>query len=90
MRVLVTGNAGFIGFHTAKRLLERSASVVGIDVLNDYYDPALKRARLAVLDEMVAGSNSRYRFHHGKLADRRALDACFAEGPFDRVIHLAA
>jgi UDP-glucuronate 4-epimerase len=66
MRVLVTGNAGFIGFHTAKRLLERGDSVVGIDAVNDYYDPKLKEARL------------------------EALDTCFTEGPFDRVIHLAA
>jgi len=90
MRVLVTGNAGFIGFHTARRLLERGDSVVGIDVINDYYDPALKRARLAVLDRVAAGSGGRYRFHHCNLADRKTLDACFADGPFDRVIHLAA
>lgn len=56
MLVLVTGNAGFIGFHTAKRLLERGDSVVGIDVVNDYYDPALKRARLKALEETAAES----------------------------------
>jgi len=56
MLVLVTGNAGFIGFHTAKRLLERGDSVVGIDVVNDYYDPALKQARLKALDEVAARS----------------------------------
>ena len=54
MRVLVTGHAGFIGFHTAKRLLERGDSVVGFDNVNDYYDPALKRARLGVLDRVAA------------------------------------
>jgi len=90
MRVLVTGNAGFIGFHTAKRLLERGDAVVGMDVVNDYYDPAIKHARLAVLDEVAARSGGHYRFHHANLADRRALEACFADGPFDRVIHLAA
>ena len=49
MKILVTGNAGFIGFHTAKRLLERGDSVVGFDVVNDYYDPAIKEARLTIL-----------------------------------------
>ncbi len=48
MKVLVTGNAGFIGFHTAKRLLERGDAVVGFDSVNDYYDPGLKEARLAI------------------------------------------
>ncbi len=90
MRVLVTGNAGFIGFHTAKRLLERGDSVVGLDVVNDYYDPAIKQARLAVLDEVAARSAGDYRFHRADLADRGAVEACFADGPFDRVIHLAA
>lgn len=90
MRVLVTGNAGFIGFHTANRLLERGDSVVGLDVVNDYYDPAIKHARLAVLDEVAARSTGEYRFHRADLADRNAVEACFADGPFDRVIHLAA
>jgi UDP-glucuronate 4-epimerase len=88
MRVLVTGNAGFIGFHTANRLLERGDSVVGLDVVNDYYDPAIKQARLAVLDEVAARSAGDYRFHRANLADRNAVEACFADGPFDRAIHL--
>lgn len=90
MRVLVTGHAGFIGFHTAKRLLERGDSVVGFDNVNDYYDPALKRARLGVLDRVAADRGAPYRFHEADLADRAAVERCFAEGPFDRVIHLAA
>jgi UDP-glucuronate 4-epimerase len=90
MRVLVTGNAGFIGFHTAKRLLERGDSVVGLDVVNDYYDPTIKQARLAVLDEVAARLAGDYRFYRADLADRGAVAACFAERPFDRVIHLAA
>jgi UDP-glucuronate 4-epimerase len=68
MLVLVTGNAGFIGFHTAKRLLERGDSVVGIDVVNDYYDPALKQARLKALDEIAARSRGSYRFIRADLA----------------------
>jgi UDP-glucuronate 4-epimerase len=51
MKILVTGAAGFIGFHTAKRLIERGDEVVGYDAVNEYYDPALKQARLAVLDD---------------------------------------
>ncbi len=90
MRVLVTGHAGFIGFHTAKRLLERGDSVVGIDVVNDYYDPALKQARLDALDEVAARASGSYRSIRADLADRHTLDSCFAAHRFDRVIHLAA
>lgn len=90
MRILVTGNAGFIGFHTAKRLLERGDEVVGVDVVNDYYDPAIKRSRLAVLDATAARAGKLYRFHEANLADQRTLQRCFADGPFERVIHLAA
>ena len=90
MHVLVTGNAGFIGFHVAKRLLERGDSVVGIDVVNDYYDPALKEARLRVLDDVAGRSSANYTFLRADIADRATLDACFAEHRFDRVIHLAA
>ena len=53
MKHLVTGAAGFIGFHVAKRLMERGDEVVGYDVVNDYYDPTLKEARLAVLDDIA-------------------------------------
>ncbi|MCO5129984.1 MAG: NAD-dependent epimerase [Xanthobacteraceae bacterium] len=90
MLVLVTGNAGFIGFHTVKRLLERGCSVVGIDVVNDYYDPALKQARLDALDGVAARARGSYRFIRADLAERGTLESCFAEHRFDRVIHLAA
>ncbi len=90
MKVLVTGCAGFIGFHTAKRLLERGDAVVGIDVVNDYYDRTLKEARLAILDQRAAELNGSYKFLRSNLADSDALRECFAAGPFDRVIHLAA
>ncbi|HEY9012196.1 MAG TPA: NAD-dependent epimerase [Devosia sp.] len=86
MRVLVTGAAGFIGFHVTRRLLARGDSVVGFDVVNDYYDPAIKEARLAVL----AGTNGDFSFVRENLADRDAVSRCFAEHAFDRVIHLAA
>ena len=85
MKVLVTGAAGFIGFHTAKRLLERGEEVVGVDDLNGYYDPALKRARL----EILAGA-PRFRFERLDIADRASMEALFARDRFERVVHLAA
>ncbi|MEO5660445.1 MAG: NAD-dependent epimerase [Polaromonas sp.] len=84
-KVLVTGVAGFIGMHVARQLLARGDSVVGIDNLNDYYDPALKRSRLAELAGHVG-------FGFGKLdiTDSDAVTKLFAENGFDRVVHLAA
>jgi len=90
VRVLVTGNAGFIGFHVARRLIERGDSVVGFDVVNDYYDPVLKEARLAELDELSRRQGADYRFIRADLANQAAVDAAFRDGGFDRVIHLAA
>jgi UDP-glucuronate 4-epimerase len=90
VRVLVTGNAGFIGFHTAKRLLERGDAVVGVDVVNDYYDPALKEARLGLLTETAERVGSDYRFIRANLAEPSCVDQVFREQTFDRVIHLAA
>jgi UDP-glucuronate 4-epimerase len=86
MKILVTGNAGFIGFHTVLRLLRRGESVVGADVVNDYYDPSLKEARLRILETQ----NRDYNFVRANLADRAAVDSIFAAHRFDRVIHLAA
>lgn len=90
MKVLVTGNAGFIGFHTTRSLLVRGDSVVGIDVLNDYYDPALKQARLAELGRVASASSGTYEFTAGNLADPHVVNSLFAQHRFDRVIHLAA
>lgn len=85
MKVLVTGTAGFIGFHTAKRLLDRGDHVVGFDNMNPYYDVTLKEARLAKLQ----GRNG-FRFIKGSLEDREAVESLFAQEKPDRVIHLAA
>ena len=85
MKILVTGAAGFIGFHTSKLLLERGDEVIGLDNLNDYYDVSLKDARLAILESM-----SGFRFAKIDLADRPAMEALFAGNRIDRVIHLAA
>jgi UDP-glucuronate 4-epimerase len=85
IKFLVTGAAGFIGFHTAARLLDRGDTVVGIDNLNSYYDPKLKEARLANLQ----GRNG-FVFHRQDIAERQAMADLFnAERP-DKVIHLAA
>ncbi|UXZ55425.1 NAD-dependent epimerase [Halomonas sp. 7T] len=90
MKILVTGHAGFIGFHTAKRLLERGDSVVGIDNVNDYYDPTIKESRLALLDQTAAQASGRYISIRANLANQKAVAQCFDEHRFDRVIHLAA
>ncbi|MBR0881679.1 UDP-glucuronate 4-epimerase [Bradyrhizobium japonicum] len=83
--ILVTGAAGFIGFHVARKLLAEGRPVVGLDNLNSYYDPALKQARLALLR-----NDSRFAFVEADLADRDTIAALFARHRFDKVVHLAA
>lgn len=83
--ILVTGAAGFIGYHVARRLAEQGQAVVGIDNLNPYYDPALKHARLAQLAPFAA-----FRFEQIDLADRAATALLFATHRFTEVVHLAA
>lgn len=83
--ILVTGAAGFIGFHVARRLLEQGRRVVGVDNLNAYYDPALKQARLDGLARFEG-----FRFERLDLADRSAVAGLFARERFPVVIHLAA
>lgn len=90
MKVLVTGNAGFIGFHTAKKLMQRGDTVIGIDVVNDYYDPKIKEARLKVLEQTANETTAGYTFYRENLADRDAVNRCFSEHKPDRVINLAA
>jgi UDP-glucuronate 4-epimerase len=85
VHVLVTGAAGFIGFHLCRRLLAQGDRVFGVDSLNDYYDVSLKRARL----ERLRGADG-FRFATLDLADRAATAALFAAQPFDAVVHLAA
>jgi len=84
LAVLVTGVAGFIGFHVGRALLERGERVLGVDSMNDYYDPALKNARLAQLRE-----HPEFDFEHLDLADRTAV-ARLRERGLDRIVHLAA
>jgi UDP-glucuronate 4-epimerase len=85
MKVLITGAAGFIGMHCALRLLERGDQVIGIDNLNDYYDVALKEARLARLIP-----HADFSFMRAAIEDRPAMDSIFADTRPDRVINLAA
>lgn len=84
-KILVTGTAGFIGFHLAKVLLDRGDEVVGLDNLNDYYDVSLKQARLAQLD-----GRPNFRFVKLDLADRQGMADLFKTEKFDRVVNLAA
>jgi UDP-glucuronate 4-epimerase len=84
-KILVTGTAGFIGFHLTKRLLDRGDQVVGLDNLNDYYDVSLKEARLSQLT-----GRDGFSFVKVDLADRPAMAELFATGGFDKVVHLAA
>ena len=85
MAILVTGSAGFIGFHLSRRLLERGDEVVGLDSLNSYYDPTLKAARLAILE-----GHKGYRHVQLDLADRERMPAVFAEAKPSHVVNLAA
>lgn len=85
MKILVTGAAGFIGFHVSKYLCERGDKVVGIDNLNDYYDVSLKEARLSQLESLP-----HFRFFKLDIADRNGLAELFNTEKFDRVVNLAA
>ena len=85
MKTLLTGAAGFIGYHVAERLLAEGRQVVGIDNLNAYYDPGLKRARLARLTR-----HPQFEFAAVDIADRAAMEAVFARESLGNVIHLAA
>ena len=100
MKILVTGTAGFIGYHLAQYLIARGDEVVGLDSVNDYYDPAIKYARLGetgIAQESVAynqlvGSTTfdNYQFIQLNLEDKQSLDVLFAEQKFDKVCNLAA
>ncbi len=85
MKYLITGAAGFIGFHLSKRLLAQGISVVGVDNLSDYYDVNLKKMRLSELD-----GNSEFTFYKLDLADRGGVENLFSENKFDYVVNMAA
>jgi UDP-glucuronate 4-epimerase len=83
--ILVTGSAGFIGFHVARQLMAEGCNVIGLDNLNNYYDPALKQSRLDILL-----GNSGFTFVRAELADRASIASLFAKHRFQTVVHLAA
>ncbi len=87
MTILVTGVAGFIGFHVAHRLLARGTRVLGIDNLNDYYAVSLKRDRVG---DIQSAHGDRFRFMHVDFADDAALDAALVGEPIERIVHLGA
>ena len=88
MKILVTGAAGFIGYHLARRLVARGDHVVGLDNMNAYYDPRLKESRLALLREMKGPG--RFEFVRTDLADRAGMEGVFANGRFEAIVNLAA
>ena len=99
MKILVTGSAGFIGFHLSQKLLERGDSVIGLDNINDYYDVNLKYARLGVLgiakeniieNKTITDSNPKFSFIKADLADRESINQLFKREKFDAVCNLAA
>ena len=77
MRILITGVAGFIGFHVALAALRRGDSVVGIDNLNDYYDPSLKNDRLRELNSVKKDKQAEFKFIKGDIANLESLKECF-------------
>src|SRR5437879_13126045 len=83
--VLVTGAAGFIGFHMAERLLSQGRRVIGLDIVNSYYDPRLKESRLEILTR-----HSNFAFTKLDLTDRTAIKSLFEQHRFPTVVHLAA
>ncbi len=86
MNLLVTGGAGFIGSHVCERLLDRGHKVWALDDLNPFYDPAMKRANL----EEIRARGGLFQFVEGDITDCSVVDAVFAQGRFDQVVHLAA
>src|SRR2546423_13347327 len=99
MNILVTGTAGFIGFHVANRLLNEGHTVIGIDTINNYYDVQLKYDRLAFAGINITSDNSNkytsaapssYIFYRLDLEDKKALEKIFREHDINIVIHLAA
>ncbi len=83
--IIVTGSAGFIGFHTAKKLLERGNQVIGVDNFNDYYDPSLKEDRNNILQQF-----KNFKLYRGDLSDEAFVTKIFTENKIDQVCHLAA
>ena len=90
MRILITGAAGFIGFHLSKRILEKGHTVIGFDNLNNYYEPTLKKARLEQLEIYSKQNQSDFIFIKGNLQDKLDIENIFKTQKPERVVNLAA
>lgn len=90
MTVLVTGAAGFIGYHLSRRLLEQGTPVVGFDNVNPYYAPSLKRARIAQLEAAASATGTPFQLIEADLEDREAVEAAFKQHKPQKVVNLAA
>ena len=90
MTCLVTGAAGFIGFHLSRRLLERGTPVLGFDNINPYYDPALKRARLKQLQATAERTGTNFQLIEADLEDQSAVEAAFTNHKPSKVVNLAS
>ena len=90
MKVLVTGAAGFIGFHLCCKLIKKNISVIGFDNLNSYYDTSLKISRLKEIEKLSLNKESRWKFIKGDLNDKELLEDVFNEYKPNKVINLAA
>jgi UDP-glucuronate 4-epimerase len=88
--VLVTGAAGFIGYHLSRRLLEQGTPVVGFDNVNPYYDPSLKRARIAQLEAAASAAGTPFQLNEADLEDQEAVEAAFQRHKPQKVVNLAA
>jgi UDP-glucuronate 4-epimerase len=90
MKILVTGSAGFIGFHVCKKLIEKGNTVIGIDNLNKYYDQNLKKARLKILHNITKSKKKRFIFFKTDISNRHKIKKIFSKFKFDKVLHFAA
>ncbi len=90
MKVLITGIAGFIGFHLAKKLIKKDIEVIGVDNFNSYYDVNLKRARIEELEKITCKNNSKIKVEELDITDFNSLNDIFKENQIDNVVHLAA
>ena len=90
MRIVITGAAGFIGYHLSKRMLKENISLIGIDNINDYYDISLKEARLKELKKITIKQNANFKFYKENINDKSKIEEIFKKYNPEIVINLAA
>ena len=89
-KILITGAAGFIGFHVCKKLIENNKKILGLDNINSYYEPKLKKARISEITKMTMNSNIKWEFVKADLEEKETLNQIFKSFQPNIVIHLAA